>query len=737
MKRYPENNIILALFLLLTFTHAIFAQTVPDQTKSQAISEVLSEIVKVDSAPGIIGVIISSNGVLAIGAAGVRKAGTEVKFATTDHVHLGSCTKAMTATMIATLVAESKLSWDSKLVEVIPELNTTIHQDYHEITLWQLLTHRAGIQKNVKNWGAHSRKEIKVRRLAILKDNLKKPASYENGKFNYSNFGYMIAACMAEQVTGYSWEKLMQERLFDPLEMTTAGFGSPGSKKLVDQPWGHEKSWNKWKPSYEDNPPALGPAGRIHCSIQDWAKFLSLQLTDSNPILDKKYLDKLIEPTGFYAAGWGVASEKDQPWGKGTVLMHSGSNAVWYCSIAVAPSLNRAFMVATNSRDFGVTADMCNEVLIDLVKLDRVRTKEDLKHHKNSGVNMTADKILAIGSWSGSIQMGDENPSLIFSIYKDDTNQLAGSLSVPSKGVKELPLSSVTVEEANITFSIAAAQAKFKGKLNLTGHELEGIWHEGESSYQLSLKPLTDKIDYKKEKQLNNSSLKLGLASTHFEFYSKEKDRETLNDLAKKLENNYTEITSHMSTVFEDKIQVYIYPDLATFHKAINYPDAPDWVVGAAGKNELKIVSPFNPGSVHSYESLMQAVVHEFTHTVVLNIREHGAVGLPNWLNEGYAYYEANQLTSAQREAVQTSVAQNNVPIWNKIREANTFQFGEMGGYEISATIVEFLVQTYGYDKLRQFIIKPENADKIYGMSIEELENRWIDYLTKNKDIKT
>jgi len=184
-----------------------------------------------------------------------------------------------------------------------------------------------------------------------------------------------------------------------------------------------------------------------------------------------------------------------------------------------------------------------------------------------------------------------------------------------------------------------------------------------------------------------------------------------------------------LSTDFKEKIKVYIHPDLKSFHRAINYPEAPDWVVGAAGKNELKMVSPLNPGSVHSYESLMQAIVHEFAHTVVLNIREHGAVGLPNWLNEGFAYYEANQLSTAQRQTVQASILQKTIPAWQEIKEANTVQFGEMGGYEISATIVEFLVQTYGYDKLKQFIVNPDSPDKIYGRRVVELEKMWIDYL--------
>jgi hypothetical protein len=63
---------------------------------------------------------------------------------------------------------------------------------------------------------------------------------------------------------------------------------------------------------------------------------------------------------------------------------------------------------------------------------------------------------------------------------------------------------------------------------------------------------------------------------------------------------------------FESKIDVFICPNIKSFHTAINVPDAPDWVVAPAKKNELIMVSPLNQGSVHTYESLMKAIVHEF-----------------------------------------------------------------------------------------------------------------------------
>ncbi len=359
---------VISLAMFLIFTQPVYSQTKHEPKKSSAIREALSEIVMADKAPGMIAAIISSESITAIGSAGVRKAGTDAAITDNDFVHLGSCTKAMTSTMLATLVAEGKLNWDMTLIEAIPELKTSIHSDYHTITIWELLTHRAGLPRNAKNWRAYKKKEIKERRLAILKESLKTASAYKRGEFHYSNFGYIIAGCMAEKITGLSWESLMKKRLFDPLGMTSAGYGAPGTPKQTDQPWGHKKSmFNNWRPDQSDYDESLGPAGLVHCTIEDWAKFISLYLApDKNSILDRKYLNKLVEPVGFYSGGWLVA---EHSWAKGKIVTHNGSNERWYTIVLVAPNLDRAFVVATNSRDSD-TVKNCTAIINKMVRME-------------------------------------------------------------------------------------------------------------------------------------------------------------------------------------------------------------------------------------------------------------------------------------------------------------------------------------------------------------------------------
>jgi hypothetical protein len=233
----------------------------------------------------------------------------------------------------------------------------------------------------------------------------------------------------------------------------------------------------------------------------------------------------------------------------------------------------------------------------------------------------------------------------------------------------------------------------------------------------------------------NNDSLYLAKESKHFAFYSTYGDIGVLDSLAKTLENNYSRITNHLGIQIDKKIKVKIFPDLKTFHLAINYPDAPDWFVGGAMNGEvLMMVSPLNPGSVHTYESLMQVVVHEFVHIAVIYTRgDKGVTGLPRWLGEGYAQYEAGQVNDHIRKSVELSLTGKVPPTWSQLDSVSDVEFGNMNGYGLSVTIVEFLVATYGFNKLVLLIKEPENIEIIYGFPKDALEKQWIQYLKHEK----
>ncbi len=242
------------------------------------VSDVLAPIRDEHHLPGLIGAIFARDRLAAIGAVGVRKIGSSERIRVTDQIHIGSCTKAMTATLIGTLVDERKLSWGSTIAEVFPDQAEQIDADYQKVTVSQLLTHRAGLPANI-SWFHLTGRTLTEKRLSILGTTLRTPPRHRPGTtYEYSNVGYVLAGLIAETVAGRSWESLMKERLFDPLEMASAGFGSPGRPGADDQPWGHHAVRGEVRPTQQDNVPAFGPAGTVHCTMSDWSRFAALHL---------------------------------------------------------------------------------------------------------------------------------------------------------------------------------------------------------------------------------------------------------------------------------------------------------------------------------------------------------------------------------------------------------------------------------------------------------------------------
>jgi D-alanyl-D-alanine carboxypeptidase len=159
---------------------------------------------------------------------------------------------------------------------------------------------------------------------------------------------------------------MVRAEVFLPLGMSAAGFGAPGADGSA-QPWGHAGFFRAAPKDpvlkSSDFPPAMGPAGGIHLSMHDWARFARLFFEDrpTGGILSPQGIARLTTPlstlkdvrTSFrpspYALGWVVARPEN---GDGEVLVHAGSNMNFFASIHIARQRDLAIMIATNTGIF-------------------------------------------------------------------------------------------------------------------------------------------------------------------------------------------------------------------------------------------------------------------------------------------------------------------------------------------------------------------------------------------------
>ena len=341
------------------------------------IEETLESIRARHKLPALAAVVVVDGKVVATDAVGVRRYGVATRITPGDKFHIGSVTKSMTATVAAMLVEKRKISWTTTVGESFPEFASSIHSDYRGATLEQLLANRGGVPgkppptlwlKAFQATGAAAQQ-----RLAFVKGILAlEPEAKPGTKMIYSNQGYTIAGVMLEKASGQTWEELIRTMLFEPLGMTSAGFGAPASVGQVDQPWGHTKGVAGIKPvppgPRADNPVAISPANAVHCSLGDLAKYAAFHMVGErgqSKFLKAESFKKLHQPVeGDYALGWIVLERK---WAGGRAITHSGSNTMFYVVVWMAPEKNCAVIVAAN---IGVTeaAAGCDEAVGQLIK---------------------------------------------------------------------------------------------------------------------------------------------------------------------------------------------------------------------------------------------------------------------------------------------------------------------------------------------------------------------------------
>jgi CubicO group peptidase (beta-lactamase class C family) len=331
----------------------------------------LAEIRAARRVPALAAAVASRDGVIALAATGTRHRDTTVAVETGDRWHLGSDTKAMTATLIAMAVQDGRLRWDTTLAQALPAV-TDMHADYRAVALDVLLAHRAGTWTDLTPHAAEiagipDDAPVATQRAMFTAITLRAaPETAPGSAFGYSNAGYIVAGAILEATYGVPWEQLIAERLFTPLAMTSCGFGPPGTAAAVDEPWGHQgEAMVPMAPGApgSDNPPALGPAGTVHCSLTDWATFGALQLGTHPELVTDASLARLHTSLGDdYALGWIAGTHAEH----GRYLAHDGSNTLWYARIIVAIDAGRVLLVTTNAGHAAAVAavDDVTELLI-------------------------------------------------------------------------------------------------------------------------------------------------------------------------------------------------------------------------------------------------------------------------------------------------------------------------------------------------------------------------------------
>lgn len=343
--------------------------------------------------PAVAVAVFDSESVLGKAAMGLRARGFPDSVTTADLWHIGSCTKAFTATVVGSLVESGKLKWDTTLAEALPESAPTMHADFKRVTLRQLLRHRAGLAPFTAgnapefNMLKGLQGDTRAQRAAFVTALLgSEPTNKPDTKLVYSNASYAVAAAIAEAAADQTYEALLRDRVFDRVAMPLAGLGWPATPARRDEPRGHLPGIlgarpQDLDPQYKFNP-VLAPAGDIHCTIEDFARFAAAHMkglrenipaihpkpgtappgtpgTPGTPtrlrLLKPETVLELHAPIDGYAGGWVIAENQSPPrhW-------HNGSAGTFYALMVIIPERNIGAVAISNAGD---AEPACTEIV--------------------------------------------------------------------------------------------------------------------------------------------------------------------------------------------------------------------------------------------------------------------------------------------------------------------------------------------------------------------------------------
>jgi CubicO group peptidase (beta-lactamase class C family) len=336
----------------------------PPQSPVAGLEEVLERALRQHRVPGLAAAVVNGTGGIVSGVAGLRHWRRDSRIRRDDRFHIASCTKSWTATLAAILVEKQQLRWTTTLAQGLPSLHGRMRKEYAGVTLEQLLAHEGRLPaytepspRRVAELHALTGTGAE-QRLAFLAQVLTEKPNDATGDGAYSNAGYAAAGALIEQAAEVSWEVLIRQELAEPLGLTTVGYGYPATATTPDQPQGHSRHGDAMVVLPLDEarqlPVCLWPAGAIHCSIGDLARYAADHLNGLRgrpalmPAASYRHLHRQ-RGDSVFTLGWGIRREE----GLGLTHFGAGSGGWFFARIVVLPERDAAVVLASNSGDAG------------------------------------------------------------------------------------------------------------------------------------------------------------------------------------------------------------------------------------------------------------------------------------------------------------------------------------------------------------------------------------------------
>jgi len=215
---YSATSFRCAIAVALALSSGFATHLIAQESPLSGFRSYVEQAVSDWHVPGLAVVVVKDGEVAFSEGFGERQLGESAGVSSGTLFAIGSTTKAMTAAAIGMLVDEGKMIWDDPVTKHLPDFQ--LHDPYvtREITIRDLLTHRAGLGNADFLW---YEREASIDDI-LFRMRYAEPAYSMRSGFIYQNIMYAAAGEVISRVSGMPWAEFIQARILDPLGMTAS-----------------------------------------------------------------------------------------------------------------------------------------------------------------------------------------------------------------------------------------------------------------------------------------------------------------------------------------------------------------------------------------------------------------------------------------------------------------------------------------------------------------------------------
>lgn len=380
-RAFPPSVYYTSLVMALVWVSASTGYAQPNAKRLKALDAYVTAAMKTWDVPGLSLAIIRNGEIILNKGYGLRDIEKQLPVSPKTAFAIGSSSKAFTALAVAMLVEDGLIEWDEPVKTYLPDFEMWDEFAEQKMTSIDLLSHVSGLPRHDIAWYGSPR----TREELFLALQHLEPTTSFRGSWQYQNLMFMTAGVLIEKVSGKSWEAYVQERILDPLGMTSSSLSLEGLIKHPEAAKGYEKGEADFTLLPYRNIDAIGPAGSINSTSEDMAKWVTMLLRNGQhggeEVAEARSIAAVFSPRAIvpssaneerfyqlYGLGWFITSYKGH-----LMVEHGGNIDGFSAGVCLLPQDSIGIVVLTNRNGTPITTVLeyfVTDILLDLPEQD-------------------------------------------------------------------------------------------------------------------------------------------------------------------------------------------------------------------------------------------------------------------------------------------------------------------------------------------------------------------------------